>query len=139
MGAVFSIRRDKDGGVHHDKPLPEVLTVPMGWFESGGIEGTLVEVNEIKKCLASGDFSTFKPAGSLSQVLIDGVLAGNSVSYVLEHYVSTRNLNPLFERDGMDMIFTFPEGQVRYRFIGFQSFEGGKLNSDAPMFELAEV
>jgi hypothetical protein len=45
------------------------------------------------------------------------------------------NRTPMFDRDGMDVLFQFPEGQVRYRFVGFDRTDDGRINHDALVYE----
>lgn len=49
------------------------------------------------------------------------------------------NLTPMFRRDGEDIVFDFPDGEVRYRFVGFEEVGEGpakRLNYGALVFEL---
>jgi hypothetical protein len=110
----------------------------MGWFESGGIESLLVEDRSIRHALNTGDYTSLSGInGKLATQVAQAALMGGDIAEVLTNYVDSFNLVPLFDRDGMDMVFTFPEGVRRYRFVGYLSDpETNRLSHDAPVFEL---
>jgi hypothetical protein len=141
----FHLHRHSDGTVTHDGPWPTEMILPMGWFESGGIEGVLKEKADIEAALASGNLASLNLSGNLANKVTAGVLSGRAVADVLTDHVSSMNLVPFFTRDGMDMLFnTVAEAdgepvdyEVKYKFVGFATDEvTGKLNPDAPMFKL---
>lgn len=118
MTTSLRIVRSPDGTVSYEGALPERHTFSSRYIENGG-NAAIGEARAHQAVI--DDENALEDDKAAAREALDGV-----------------NLEPLFARDGADIIFDFPEGPVRYRFVGFETNSSGDLNHAAPIFELVK-
>lgn len=115
MTTTLRLTRTADGKVSYLGELPDRHVFSSRYIENGGNA-------------AAGE-------ARAHQAVIDDKNASKEDRAAAREALKGVNVDPLFTRDGADIVFDFPEGKVRYRFVGFESNPSGDLNYAAQVFE----
>jgi hypothetical protein len=107
MGRSLQLMRNSLGEVAYLGELPETIELSNRYVEGGGIPGVLAE-----RAVLEAELEAAKAAGDDEQ------------AKTVRAALKAQNPTPMFDRDGMDLIYHFTTGDRRYRFVGFDTIPG---------------
>jgi hypothetical protein len=117
MGSL-RIVRTADGKIHYDGDLPERHVFSARYIENGG--------------------NAAAAEARVHQAVLDNKKSSKADRDAAREALHGVNTDPLFDRDGADVVFNFTDGRVRYRFVGFETNDNGDLNPNAWVYELVK-
>lgn len=116
MGTSLRIIRNRDGSLDSIGEIPDRIVVSARYVAYGGNA-------------AAGE-------ARAHQAVLDNKDATKAAkAEAKEALAKIANTDPVFNREGGDIIYPFTSGDVRYRFVGFELTDAGEPNYGAQIFE----